>query len=433
MGASKRDATISAADKALQTELNRLQADVNFANGELVAAQAAEDAQEIIKNAAIADRELKESIFYQTLEEGNNRKSAALAKRVTCVTNAEAAYASETASYSASLKSQNDLLDYELSVVAQIRAAMNGEEFGASPEMKTFDHCTDEKAAAAAAAKQCSSDKNACEHSKIDNLNDGSTQTARRLLSADPCADETASCAAKAATGAAYDSCLGPASLLSTEELKASLGQLHSKYASETTMSDTFSEHKDELESILQAVEAKIGSERTAAQTQHDADAASSLAKQNSDVADCNAAEQAVIDKWDAEIAEYNRLVGIKNDKQELYDAAVQRQAAEGALARRLHKETVDDAWEEYRRMHGLITSIATADYEYLTEELESLQTIMDIVVQLNLDENTNGEHVAAEHVTNDYATTAADAKAAYHGASITEANTEGRNGEGAL
>ena len=216
-------------------------------------------------------------------------------------------------------------------------------------------------------------------------------------------------------------------------------------------MSDTFSEHKDELESILQEVEAKIGSERTAAQNQHDADAASSLAKQNSDVADCNAAEQAVIDKWDAkiaaaqaawdaaavveanEIAEYNRLVGIKNDKQELYDAAVQRQAAEGALARRLHKETVDDAWEEYRRMHGLITSIATADYEYLTEELESLQTIMDIVVQLNLDENTNGEHVAAEHVTNDYATTAADAKAAYHGASITEANTEGRNGEGAL
>merc|ERR1711957_854394 len=149
------------------TELNRLQADVNFANGELVAAQAAQDAQEIIKDAAIADRELKESIFYQTLEEGNNRKSAALAKRVTCVTNAEAAYASETASYSASLKSQNDLLDYELSVVAQIRAAMNGEEFGASPEMKTFDHCTDEKAAAAAAAKQCSSDKNACEHSKI--------------------------------------------------------------------------------------------------------------------------------------------------------------------------------------------------------------------------------------------------------------------------
>ena len=216
-------------------------------------------------------------------------------------------------------------------------------------------------------------------------------------------------------------------------------------------MSDTFSEHKDELESILQEVEAKIGSERTAAQNQHDADAASSLAKQNSDVADCNAAEQAVIDKWDAkivaaqaawdaaavaeanEIAEYNRLVGIKNDKQELYDAAVQRQAAEGALARRLHKETVDDAWEEYRRMHGLITSIATADYEYLTEELESLQTIMDIVVQLNLDENTNGKHVAAEHVTNDYATTAADAKAAYHGGGISESNAEGRNGEGAL
>merc|ERR1711865_569659 len=329
------------------------------------------------------------------------------------------------------------------------RAAMNGEEFGASPEMKTFDHCTDEKAAAATAAKQCSSDKNACEHSKIDNLNDGSTQTARRLLSADPCADETASCAAKAATGAAYDSCLGPASLLSTEELKASLVELHSKYASETTMSDTFSEHKDELESILQAVEAKIGSERTAAQTQHDADAASSLAKQNSDVADCNAAEQAVIDKWDAkiaaaqaawdaaavveatEIAEYERLFAIRVTKQELYDAALHRQAVEGALARRLHKDDVDGAWDYYTSMHGSIPSIATADYAYLTEELESLQTVLDIVNQLNLDGDTNGEHVAAEHVTNDYATEAADAKAAYHGATINESNSEGRAGEG--
>merc|ERR1711865_259823 len=73
---AKRDARITAADAALQAELDRLQADVNFAHGELVAAQAAEDAQEIIKDAAIADRVLKESIYYQTEEEGNNRKSA---------------------------------------------------------------------------------------------------------------------------------------------------------------------------------------------------------------------------------------------------------------------------------------------------------------------------------------------------------------------
>merc|ERR1712166_1166050 len=121
---SRRDTRISAADATLQAELDRLQADVNFANGELVAAQAAQDAQEIIKDAAIADRVLKESRFYQTLEEGNNRKAAALAKRVTCVTNAEAAYTAETASYAASLSSQNELLDYELSVVGQMRAAM---------------------------------------------------------------------------------------------------------------------------------------------------------------------------------------------------------------------------------------------------------------------------------------------------------------------
>merc|ERR1712086_1082845 len=410
---SRRDTRISAADASLQAELDRLQADVNFANGELVAAQAAQDAQEIIKDAAIADRVLKESIFYQTEEEGNTRKAAALAKRVTCVTNAEAAYTAETASYAASLSSQNELLDYELSVVGQMRAAMNGEEFGASPEMKTFDHCTDEKAAANDAADKCNKDKDACEHSKINALNDGSTQTARRLLSS-PCAEEVTSCAAKDSTRAAYESCLGPASLLSTEELKAAFVQLHSKYASETKMSDTFSEHQEEMESILQAVEAKISDERTAAQNQHDADVASSLAKENSD------------------IAEYNRLVGIKNDKQELYDAAVSRQAAEGALAHQLHQDDVDGAWEYYTSMHGSITSIATADYAYLTEELESLQTVLDIVNQLNLDGNTNGEYTAAAHDTNTFATDAAEAKAAYHGGNIGESNGEGRAGEGA-
>merc|ERR1712086_1026741 len=259
---SRRDARISAADATLQAELDRLQGDVNFANGELVAAQAAQDAQEIIKDAAIADRVLKESRFYQTLEEGNNMKAAALANRVTCVANANAAYAAETASYAASLSAQNELLDYELSVVAQMRAAMNGEEFGASPEMKTFNHCTDEKAAATAAAAECNNDKNECEHSKITALNDGSTQTARRLLIVDfanthnhqhdqtsPCDEEAAACAAKDSARAAYESCLGPASLLSTEELKAAFVQLHSKYASETDMSDTFSEHQDEMES----------------------------------------------------------------------------------------------------------------------------------------------------------------------------------------
>merc|ERR1711865_1134391 len=270
---SRRDTRISAADATLQAELDRLQGDVNFAHGELVAAQAAQDAQEIIKDAAIADRVLKESIF---------------------------------------------------------------------------------------------------------------------------------------------------------------------------------SEQQDEMESILQAVEAKISGEREAAQTQHDADVASSLAKKNSDVADCIAAEQAVIDKWDAkiadaqaawdaaavveatEIAEYERLFAIRVTKQELYDAALHRQAVEGALARSVHKDDVDGAWEYYTSMHGSITSIATADYAYLTEELESLQTVLDIVNQLNLDGDNNGEHVAAEHDTNTYATEAADAKAAYHGGNIGESNAEGRAGEGA-
>merc|ERR1711865_862443 len=73
-----RDARINAADATLQAELNRLQTDVNFAHSELVAAQAAENAQELIKDAAIVDHKLKEDISHQTLEEGNIRKSAAL-------------------------------------------------------------------------------------------------------------------------------------------------------------------------------------------------------------------------------------------------------------------------------------------------------------------------------------------------------------------
>merc|ERR1712086_1223676 len=330
-----RDARINAADATLQAELNRLQTDVNFAHGQLVAAQAAENAQELIKDDAIVDRKLKEDISHQTLEEGNIRKSAALEKRNTCVSNANAAYASETAAYAKSLKSQGELLDYELQVVDQMRKAMNGEEFGAAPEMKSFDHCTNEKTAADDAATECNAVKNACANSKIDALDDKSTETGRRLL-ASPCDQETASCDAKDSARATYESCLGQAQLLSTEELKAAFVQLHSKYASETDMSDTFSKHKDEMEGILLAVEAKIGQERSAAKVQHDADVASSLAKQKQDVAGCIAAEKAVIDKWDSkiavaksawdaaavvestEIAEYLRLVVIKNDMQPL-------------------------------------------------------------------------------------------------------------------
>jgi hypothetical protein len=96
-----------------------------------------------------------------------------------------------------------------------------------------------------------------------------------------------------------------------------------------------------------------------------------------------------------------------------------------------LHREDVNDACKYYTSMYGSITSIATADYAYLTEELESLQTVLDIVNQLNLDGDNNGDYVAAEHVTNDYATDAAEAKAAYHGATINESNSEGRAGEG--
>merc|ERR1712166_1376310 len=155
-------------------------------------------------------------------------------KRITCVSNANAAYASETAAYAKSLKSQGELLDYELQVVDQMRKAMNGEEFGAAPEMKSFDHCTNEKTAADDAATECNAVKNACANSKIDALDDKSTETGRRLL-ASPCDQETASFDAKDSARA-------------TEELKAAFVQLHSKYASETDMSDTFSKHKDEME-----------------------------------------------------------------------------------------------------------------------------------------------------------------------------------------
>merc|ERR1712166_1190303 len=297
--ADARDTRITNADSTLKTELDRLQKDVNDAHGELVTAQAAEDTQKPIMDAAIADRVLKESNHAQTVEEGINRKTAALEKRTACVANAESAYDSELVAYASTLTTAQGVLAYEQNVVSQMRAAMNGEEFSASPEMQAFNHCTAEKTAANAAATECTDNKNACEESKIAGLNDGSQRstTTRRLLS-NGCAGEAASCAAKGTTRAAYESCLGPSSLLSTEELKAAFMQLHSKYASETAMSDTFSTHKTEMESILVEVESKIAAEGTAAQTQHDADVASSLAKKSSDVAACIAAEQAVIDKW---------------------------------------------------------------------------------------------------------------------------------------
>merc|ERR1712166_1306691 len=283
--ATKRDTRISAADSTLKTELDRLQKDVNDAHAALVAAQAAEDAQKTVMDTAIADRELKQSNHDQTVEEGNNRKTAALEKRTTCVANAESAYASELVTYASTLTTAKGVLAYEQNVVDQMRAAMNGEKFSASPEMQSFNHCTAEKTAADAAATECTDDKNACEESKIAGLNDGSQRstTTRRLLS-NGCAGQAASCAAKGTTRAAYESCLRPSELLSTEELKAAFVQLHSKYASETAMTDTFSTHKTAMEKILVEVETKIAGEGTAAQSQHDADVASSLGKKTKDV-----------------------------------------------------------------------------------------------------------------------------------------------------
>merc|ERR1712166_750438 len=158
--ATKRDTRISAADSTLKTELDRLQKDVNDAHAALVAAQAAEDAQKTVMDTAIADHELKQSNHDQTVEEGNNRKTAALEKRTTCVANAESAYDSELVTYASTLTTAKGVLAYEQNVVNQMRAAMNGEEFSASPEMQSFNHCTAEKTAADAAATECTDDKN---------------------------------------------------------------------------------------------------------------------------------------------------------------------------------------------------------------------------------------------------------------------------------
>merc|ERR1711865_1045125 len=107
----------------LKTELDRLQKDVNDAHAALVAAQAAEDAQKTVMDTAIADRELKQSNHEQTVEKGN-----------TCVANAESAYDSELVTYASTLTTAKGVLAYEQNVVDQMRAAMNGEEFSASPE-----------------------------------------------------------------------------------------------------------------------------------------------------------------------------------------------------------------------------------------------------------------------------------------------------------
>merc|ERR1712166_678883 len=190
-----------------------------------------------------------------------------------------------------------------------------------------------------------------------------------------------------------------------------------------------FSAHKTKMEQVLVAVEGKITQEETAAESQQNADAASSLLKKNTEDAACIATEQAVIDEWNGkvgaaksaldaaavvqttEITEFNRLEGIKNAKQGVYNEATSKQQTEGATAGTLHEQDVDGAWEAYTTKHGTITSIATADYAYLNEENESLTTIKDIVVQLNLDENLNGAHTASTYTTSTHATAAAETR----------------------
>lgn len=402
-----RDDALQAARTKLDNEIARLQLAQDNAQSAMENAQTALDDQTIVLDAAKIDYTNKEATYQSTLETGNNNIATAQQDRIVCVNNTEATRQAEVARYATSLERAQGLLQTETDMVEQIRAAVNGEEFNAAPAMATWNSCAAEKTAANTAASACAEKTEACEVSRTQNAYNNAAL-------APACEEQTAACELGVSTKAAFDSCNGATlvqtKLLSTKDLENAFMQLRAKYASATDMGLDFSAHKEEMETILVQIEAKIAAEKTAAELQASTDNESTESKAAVATQGCLDAEQAIQEEWNgkiavalgdrdaalvtrqAEQASWDGLEGVLATKTQEYNTAVAAFASEGAIAQALFDSEVSAAWSAYNDEKNLIESVAATDSAYLNAENDALGEIQLIVARLGLDHDVSAD-----------------------------------------
>lgn len=397
-----RDDALQAARTKLDNEINRLQDAQDAAQSAMETAQSDLDAQTTVLDAAKLEFTDKESTYQSTLEEGNNLIALAQQDRIVCVNNTEATRQAEVARYADSLQRALGLLQSEANMVAQIRAAMNGEEFNAAPAMATWNSCADEKAASNAKASTCAETDEACELSKTQNAANGAAL-------ANACTEKATVCAEADALKTAFDTCNvvsqpDTTQLLSTEDLENAFMQLRAKYASATDMSIDFSAHKAEMEGILTQIEAKIAAEKSSAESQASIDSDATESKATTTTQACLDAERAIQEEWNGKIAAaladrdaalaakvaeqstWDGLNGVLSSKTNDFNDAVAAYALESAISQDLFDQEVSAAWTAYNAEKNFIESVAATDSAYLNAENDALAQIQLIVARLGLD-----------------------------------------------
>jgi hypothetical protein len=202
-----------------------------------------------------------------------------------------------------------------------------------------------------------------------------------------------------------YNACISkPASLIS---VNTALAQLHSKYLNSAYDYETA---KAELNAELKKIEASLAAERKKMVDQYDADVDSSTDKRNTEiarskkvladliskhvglVADAQKLRDDASDVMKAEQAKYGELVGILNEKQAAYEAALEKQAKEGEAGRELSTQEIAAANLRYATNALRITNIKETDTDYIQAELEAVRMVELILKELNItDEVTTG------------------------------------------
>jgi hypothetical protein len=394
----ERNTEIARSEKVLADLLEKLEGIVTAAVNARDSAEDSRAAQEIVKFAAEADFAIKD----KALEAAKTLQADEVAEgeKVSAeeIANANSAFDSETASYDTLKKSQITLLDKEDALLKSIKAALEGNGFSLSGKT---EH---------AAIDTCAAELGPLKTAKATLVKTGADCASFKALAAGGAAatasaEEEAACTALPGAEAdakqaaeTYNACISkPAALIS---VNTALAQLHSKYLNSAYDYETA---KAELNAEIAKIEASLAAERKKMVDQYDADVDSSTDKRDTEitrskkvladliakhkglVADAQKLRDDALDVQTTEQAKYAKLVGILNEKQAAYEAALEKQAKEGAAGRELSTNEIAAANLRYSTNAARILNIKNTDTKYINAELQAVTMVENIVAELNI------------------------------------------------
>jgi hypothetical protein len=399
----ERKKTIADSETLLKDTLDKLQGEVDSAKSERDTAENARAAQEKVRIAAESDHGAKDTAHKEAVKLETKEVGEGLTLSNDEIADANSAYDDETGQYTSLLKSQNTLLTKEQSLLDKIMEAMEGEGFSlkSKPKHIRVDYCAAEKDAMQKAETDYQAKAQECAAHRVNQAGGADAVKIERKSKA--CLEETKAFNRKKLAGLKYQHCISkPASLVSVHEAKTALVQLGTKYIGKDF---DYEAAKQMLGGQIGSIRAKIESEATAAQQQYDADMKSSEQKRDTEiarsqkvladltqqhkeaVATAEGLRQNAQTVMVTEQGKYSADVAVKNEKQGLYEGALNTQKNDGDQARKDNDETIKNANQRYDDNERRITNILNEDKDYLNEELATVDTVEKIINGLGIDD----------------------------------------------